>query len=301
MKSQSLLSPEIQALIPKGSLLDKGDVVLLKMLITPRIAAEMLKHRNESNRTIARATAEAYAADIRAGLWDGDAVTPIVFDRNSDLRDGHHRLNGIILADTPAECWVVFGAEPSNTYDLGKMRSINDKLKMDGIAVGHNETALIRSIGYFLYNVSKVSVGEIMKAYKADGNTIRLICNIAKRGKTSGIARKTPIAAAMYIAYKTGYTTESQLIDFAEIVNTGIPKDVSQVAPIVLRNQILSQRSAFYATATGRKCCFRMTQEALFYFIEGKPRKQAFTGKKVYEDAFMTSFRNGTMFMEDEE
>lgn len=282
--------------IPMGKVLDMGEVVLTKMLISPKVAAEMLKHGNESNRAIAKHTAAAYAADIRAGLWDGDAVVPIVFDRNGVLRDGHHRLNAIILAGTPAECWVVYGAEPTNTYDLGKMRSINDKLKMDGIAVGTSETALIRSLGYFLYNVNKVSVGEITKAYKADGNTIRLICNIAKRGKSAGIARKSPIVAAMYIAYKTGYATEDELIDFAEIINTGIPKDVSQVAPIVLRNQILSQRSAFYATATGRKCCFRMAQEALFYFTENKSRKQAFNGKRVYEDAFMTSFRNGTMF-----
>ena len=282
--------------IPKGERLDVGFVTLSKMRITPKLAAEMLKHRNESNRSISKFTAEAYATDIMSGLWDGDAVVPIVFDRNGILRDGHHRLNAIILANAPADCWIVTGAEPSNTYDLGKGRSINDKLKMDGVAVGNNETALIRAIGRFLYNVHKVSVGEVARAYKADGETIRYICNISKRGKASGICRKTPIVAAMYIAYKTGFVTETELIDFAEIVNTGIPKETNQVAPIILRNQILTNRSSFYATETGRKCCFRIAQEALFYFVEGKSRKQAFNGQKVYEKAFMDGFRNGTLF-----
>ncbi len=281
--------------IPTGKLLNMGSVTLCKMLIDPQLAAKMLKHRNTLNRTIAKSTAEAYAADIRAGLWDGDAVVPIVFDRYGVLRDGHHRLNAIILAGTSAECWVVYGAEPTNTYDLGRIRSINDKLKMDGISVNYNETALIRSIGHFLFNVSKIPVGEIMKAYKTDGKTIRLICNIAARGKSTGIARKTPITAAMYIAYKTGYVTESQLIDFAEIVNTGIPKDVRQVAPIVLRNQILSQKLT-YATATGRKRYFKITQEALFYFIENRPRKNAFNGQDMFEKAFIDSFRDGSLF-----
>lgn len=287
--------------IPTGKMLDMGGVMLCKMLISPDVAAKMLKHRNESNRLIAKNTVKAYVADIRAGLWDSDAVVPIVFDRNGILRDGHHRLNAIVLANVPAECWVVYGAEPSNTYDLGKGRSINDKLKTDGIAVSNNETALIRAIGLFMYNVSKVSVGEIKKAYETDGKTLRLICNIAMRGKASGICRKTPISTAMYIAYKTGYATENQLIDFAEIVNTGIPKEIDQVAPIVFRNQILTQRSAFYATATGRKSCFRIAQEALSYFIEGKSRKQAFTGKRVYEKAFMDNFRNGSLFDTGEE
>ena len=120
------------------------------------------------------------------------------------------------------------------------------------------------------------------------------------RGKASGVCRKTPISTAMYIAYKTGYATENQLIDFAEIVNTGIPKEIDQIAPIIFRNQILTQRSAFYATATGRKCCFRIAQEALDYFIEGKPRKQAFAGKRVYEKAFMDNFRSGIMFDTEE-
>lgn len=282
--------------IPAGKLLDMGGVTLFKMLIDPKVAAEMLKHRNESNRLIAKNTAEAYAADIKAGLWDGDAVVPIIFDRNGTLRDGHHRLNAIILAGTPAECWVVCGAEPTNTYDLGKGRSINDKLKMDGVSVSNNETALIRAIGSFMYNVSKVSIGEIARAYATDGKSLRLICNIAMRGKSLGLCRKSPISAAMYLAYKTGYATESQLIDFAEVVNTGIPKNINQVAPLILRNQIMTQRSAFYATSTGRKCCFRIAQEALLYFLEDKPRKQAFNGRAVYEKAFMNSFRSGAMF-----
>ena len=282
--------------LPTGKPLNMGDVVLCKMLIDPKLAAEMLKHRNVLNRNIVESTAKAYAADIMAGLWDSDAICPIIFDRNGTLRDGHHRLNAIILAGVPTVCWVVYGAEPTNTYDLGKGRSVNDKLKMDGVNASNSATALIRAIGRFLFNVKKISVGEITKAYEVDGKSISLVCNIAARGKTHGLSKKTPVCAAMYIAYKTGYASESELIDFAEIVNTGIPKNINQVAPIVLRNQILTYKTSFYATEPGRKHCFRVTQEALSYFLENKPRKQAFTGKAIYEKAFVDNFRNGTMF-----
>lgn len=282
--------------IPMGKILDMGDTKLVKVLVTPKVAAQWLKHGNPLNRNIRENTAKSYAADIQSAMWDGDAVCPIVFDWNEVLRDGHHRLNAIILANAPVECWVVLNAPPSNTYDLNAGRSVNDKLKMDGIQSSNIGTALIRAIGSFCFGITKVSVGEIQKAYEVDGVAIHDVCNAAARGTNNNICRKASVVSAMYCAYKTGYCTLEQLAEFAEIVNTGIPKNVEQIAPIIFRNQFLAQRTNYYGTLPGRKQCFRATQEAIIYFVENKSRKQSFRGCSTIEKEFIKRFNNGNLF-----
>lgn len=267
-----------------------------KVLVTPTMAKKMLEQGNPLNRKIAKNTVRAYADDIRNGLWDDDAVVLIVFDKNGVLRDGHHRLNAIIEAGTPVKLWIVEGAEPSSTYDLGKGRSVNDVLRMNGVDATNNATAMIRTIGSYCFNVEKVPVGEINKAYMTDGYNIHVAVNIAQRGKGLAIARKSPVTAAIYVALKCGVDIKT-LIDFAEIVNTGIPKDVNNMAPVIFRNQILSHKARNLSGYESRKQVFFMAQEAIHDYAHCINRKFSYTGKRaVYSKMFIKKFRSGELF-----
>lgn len=281
--------------IPQGKVLKT--LTIEQMIITPKIAKAMKEHSNPDNRRISEKVISAYAADIKAGLWDENAIEPIVFDTDEIMRNGHHRIDGIISANTPAVMWVVKDAPPSDTYDLPKGRTYNDVLKMKGIYVSNNQTALIRGIGSLVFNVMKPSLGEVEKAYLTDGLAINNICNISHRGEKNAlsICTKAAAVAAMYCAYKCGVSVE-KLIDFAEIANTGIQKEIGQTQPIIFRNQVI-QNSHAYQGAAGRKVLFRIAQEAIYHFDKNIERKnRSYKGKAIYETAFYSNFVAGNLY-----
>lgn len=78
--------------------------------ITPRIAKTMLSH-NTGNRPLRKAVVQRYATDMENGDWQ-DNGDPIRFDTNGRLIDGQHRLEAVILSDTPIDAWVLRGLKP---------------------------------------------------------------------------------------------------------------------------------------------------------------------------------------------
>ena len=282
--------------IPRGELLDT--LTLYREEITPEIAAQMLKHSNPGNRKISRSTVMSYANDMRNGDWDANAVTPIVFDTTGMLVEGHHRLNAIIVANTPIITYVAENADPSFTYNLDLVRSINNILQMNGVSdVSTNATALIRTIGTICFGVSKVSLGEIKKAYLTDGNAIVAITRASCKGSTKPLIKGASFTAAMYCSYKCGVSLDV-LEEFAQIVNSGIPNSADQRAPLVFRNQIITGvASASSGTRVDRKYCFLCAQEAIRDFVNGVARSKAYTGKTAtYYIEFVDKFRAGTLY-----
>ena len=287
---------EKQMSIPRGEILDT--LTLYREEITPEIAAQMLKHGNPGNRKISKSTVMAYANDMSKGDWDANAVTPIVFDSTGLLVEGHHRLNAVIVANTPIITYVAENADPSFTYNLDLVRSINNILQMNGVSdVSTNATALIRTIGNICFGVQKVSLGEIKKAYMTDGDGIVAITRAACKGSTKPLIKGASFTAAMYCAYKSGVSLD-MLEEFAQIVNSGIPNSASQRAPLVFRNQILSGgASASSGTRMDRKICFLCTQEAIRDFVNGVARTKSYSGKTAtYYTEFVDAFRAGTLY-----
>lgn len=80
--------------------------------ITPRIAKTMLSH-NTGNRPLRKAVVQRYATDMENGDWQ-DNGDPIRFDTNGRLIDGQHRLEAVILSDTPIDAWVLRGLKPEH-------------------------------------------------------------------------------------------------------------------------------------------------------------------------------------------
>jgi hypothetical protein len=98
----------------------------VKMKITPA-AAKLILARAAPNRTLRKTWVHALADVIRRGAWE---VTHqgIAFDVNGELRDGQHRLNAIIEADTAVDMMVSKGF-PVNSFDAvdqGVLRTLAD-------------------------------------------------------------------------------------------------------------------------------------------------------------------------------
>lgn len=277
--------------IPMGEVLDT--LTLYRMEITPDLARQFLEHGNPLNRKISDGTIAAYANDMMNDEWDFGAVNPIVFDKDGTMRNGHHRINAVIRAGVPIIAYVAVGADPSNTYDIGRVRTINNTLELDGINTSTSATALIRSVGLFCFGVTKASRGEIKKAYLTDSEGISTTIKAACKGSTRPIMKHSQFLAAIYCAYKCGVSIEA-LNDFARIANTGIPDNSNQTAPIVIRNQALNKVKNEYSD---KKSLFLCTQEAIRDFVSGVRRTKAYTGKTaMYSTQFADAFRAGTLY-----
>lgn len=98
--------------------------------ITPEKAQQYLK-TSKGNRPISKATVRSYADSMRQGKWMLNGV-PIVFDYDSALQDGHHRLHAIVDSGIPVQMLVVRGVSPSafTTFDCGLHRTLGQLLAL---------------------------------------------------------------------------------------------------------------------------------------------------------------------------
>lgn len=116
--------------------------------ITP-LKAQMWLETQTSNRACSRSTVRRYAAAIRRGEWElnGEAIK---FDPAGKLIDGQHRLNAVVLAESPIKSVVIRGlnGKAFETFDTGKNRSISDLLSLYGFANCH----VLASLSRMLYN-----------------------------------------------------------------------------------------------------------------------------------------------------
>jgi len=105
---------------------------------------------NTSNRSLSKATVQAYAEAMRRGEWQ---VTHqgIAFDNEGVLRDGQHRLAAIVEADQSIELMVFTEVEPEtfDVLDTGKRRNAADVLAIEGEKSATLLAAVVRSV--FLY------------------------------------------------------------------------------------------------------------------------------------------------------
>ena len=100
--------------------------------ITPEVAREYMKHNTDNIRKLNRNVMKDYATDILRGKWQLNGET-IVFSESGVLKNGQHRLGGVILANRPIECVVVRGvSDDVNVYDMNRRRTNTDVAKTRG-------------------------------------------------------------------------------------------------------------------------------------------------------------------------
>jgi hypothetical protein len=119
-------------------------------VISPELAAFILKERNPNNRGISPTKAAQTVHDVAHGAFTLNGES-IIFSSEGNLLDGQHRLGACVEAAKPITSVVALGFPPSagDTVDQGKARTAGDTLTRNG-GVNGNVTACVARflIGY---------------------------------------------------------------------------------------------------------------------------------------------------------
>jgi hypothetical protein len=120
-----------------------GPAAYVIMLINPEWAEAMLA-RNSGNRTLREATARKYGHVMGEGRWQPHTAEAIKFDTNGVMRDGQHRLRGVIISGASVQFTVALGCDPkeADVYDQGITRSAADISHQHGVPNANQAAAL---------------------------------------------------------------------------------------------------------------------------------------------------------------
>jgi len=124
--------------------------------VTPQLARAWLGS-NTGNRPARASGVKRYAEMMQRGAWH---LSPdaIAFDRDGRLLNGQHRLQAVIMADTPQSFIVVrdLDNEGFMFYDGGFRRGLSDHLA----TLGHKNTNLLASIARVTANIARAGVAS---------------------------------------------------------------------------------------------------------------------------------------------
>lgn len=114
--------------------IDFGKEGYWRVTVTPEQASQLYKRNVKNNRRLKRKK-EAYARDMRNGLWLVGTGETIKFNTNGELCDGQNRLTAAILAGVPVtfdiKTMVPDGA--FKVIDSGVQRNDGDALTFAGV------------------------------------------------------------------------------------------------------------------------------------------------------------------------
>lgn len=264
--------------------------------ITPDMAKKYLAS-NPRNRNVRPKRVKAIAQDIRNKNWQTNGE-PIVFDENGALKDGQHRLHGIIESGIPVEMLVVRGISSEvSIFDRGSVRSTTDTLRMEGFPANVSGTEIVAlvKLHYSMANsnatyISDSAVGNFIDKYEDD---LAFISTLGSKKKMTGSqvsTRTAPILLACFYAVRAGVDRE-KIGQFLKVVKTGEYDGAAQSAAIRLRNDILDRKIDTNKGGAERKIAEPCVEKALYDFVHRTPRRMSYAGHGdgIYFKLFMKS------------
>ena len=283
-------------------------------LWTPEMAQKTLERCNTNNRMLRKYKATEYANKMRKGLWDENALDPIVINKYGVLENGQHRLMGVVLYGKPVRFFTVTDSEPAYGYfDRGMKRSAADVLNGRGSlnkTVSNNTVAIVNAM-LKLYGFDSCNrTDEVIEAYFEMWETkLNEAYSATSKGEgKTNIAKIASCGVAAFNALRLG-VDEEDLNRFFTIVNTGFGNSPEEYSAIVLRNMLLEYRNdprhihgvKKYNDAGAR--LFAATENAILDFYNKVPRKRRYTTTvenapllykaKEFDREFIEKYKNG--------
>lgn len=116
-------------------------------IIDPETAVRYLA-KNEGNRRPRPQVVALYARQMRERLWRDDNPDPVVFDTSGSLRNGQHRLEGIIESGESIRMLVLRGADPElhRVIDTGVARTAADLLVINQGMAAHRAASYAAAV-----------------------------------------------------------------------------------------------------------------------------------------------------------
>lgn len=246
-------------------------------IITPTKAKEYLERNTQNYRKLDMAKVRMYSDEMKAGRWqlNGESLR---FSKSGVLLDGQHRLAAIIRANVPVKTAVVYDVDDDVTiYDVGTNRSQCQILAANGVDVRVRQNVIIGAANIIMtckFAGITISKSKLLDYFIEHQNEWVNVDSIIRGGKTNGLCRRSPVAAACFILLKRG-ADENDLRDFFKIANTGFPEESRESTPaIALRNYLLENSSSNYEI---RATQFTATIQAFYDFIDRRRRTKKYT------------------------
>ena len=243
-----------------------------RVLITPAIATEILrdhrvlnaKQKDENNRRPSNKVVQDYMYMMENGLWD-ETGDMILFDKNGNLINANHRLNGLALQHN--SFWFTVGTnfKHSINMDNGHKRSVLDNLKIADLTnpdlntknIKNTVTTLmyLRLKGRTLFPHEIINVFNHYEAELLDFSSV-----------ITGKFRAC-VYSALFAAYLNG-VEKKDISDFLTTLKDGYTSEQKSIAPIIaLRDKlnVIKGGGAFINTDI-----YARTQYALHAYCDGK-------------------------------
>lgn len=257
------------------------------MIITPTIAAEMLKH-NTLNRHLNMGHVEKLARDMKKGWWRENGE-PICFDTRGRLINGQHRLHAIIKSSKSFE-FVVVTVSPENgdIYDVGNKRNAADIMKLSCdetmIPFADSTTCAVSRKLLFYNGVSKPTTTEVILNIKRNIECFEFLktsglYSNSKAGKRQAKVANATVSASCLSAYQSGYNEET-LRRFIGVLIKGIATTEAEMGVLPLRDFIISTTTTKGGKAL-EKDYYMKVQQGLYNFERGLLPTRAVAAKAI--------------------
>ena len=219
------------------------------VLITPRIAQELLDNYNSQNRPISKINVNTLTKQMEENLWSFNGET-ITFNEEGNLTNGQHRLVSITKTNKSFYFLVVTGlySESFATIDTGRRRQGSDILSIENIPNATSAAAIIKFIYAFKNgkhsinrntnrNLSNPELMDYLNTLPGDVfNSIKL--GVSYNKKCDGLISATNIGGFHYLFSEI----DSKIADeFMEKLCTGV--GVEEGSPVIaLRNKLTKSK-----------------------------------------------------------
>lgn len=260
--------------------LKEGQMDTSLVFITPKIAEEWLK-LNTRNRNLTGNVATIAREWQERGPKPPSHQGIAFYASDGALADGQTRLTACVKSGVPFWQMVTWGLpeEAASEIDRHRPRSDSDSIKIGRLSdwIGAKELSLIKMIANAHQssptkksNVHLVEIGDFIRPHieftlAAFGN---------RREKHITVS---PVLAAVAIAFS--HEDEYRLLEFAEVLLSGMPESHDDVAAVRLRDGLLQQGAKTGQTA--QKETLRRTMRAIKAFCERQHIKKLYTPSEL--------------------
>lgn len=246
--------------------------------VTPEMARSLLETQIR-NRCINPRRVALYARELTEGRWrvSNDALC---IGEDGRLSNGQHRLTAIIKSGVPALMAVMYGVPKDAIIDRGQARSTAQSVYMREVVpddLGTKAAVCLSNRFLMAYHQNSsitFSDDEIAEFIRDNAEEIRAALRICenKRNSATAITRKAPVRAAVLAALLCGIS-ESVLMDFTEVANTGFQTAPTQSAAIVCRNYALG---TYGSGSAAQEMLQAVTEMAIKDFAKNNPRMKRY-------------------------
>lgn len=139
--------------------------------VTPEIAKLLLTYNFDDNRTASSEHIRRMSADMSSGLWrlSNDAIC---IDRLGRIINGQHRLTAIERSGTTQRFLFLWDLDPETAQfiDVGKKRSMHERITVSGARITVKECAIIR---HAMCDYSSAGVGTVQFGYSRHDDIVK--------------------------------------------------------------------------------------------------------------------------------